>query len=198
MSCRHRCHSRLTWPTRLRICRGAPCQYADATESLGFDPKECGWLGLPIRPFPADHLNEYQYHGIPYFLRATIGACQEYVDVSSGPAWLFGNITRGNAPGARAEIRALIPTLANVTQDMYEKCMMARGLFLQPECNHLFINTPEANYCIGSGSSTDTGGTQRSFVLQLLSLLIFLLFLVRVRSVVCYTARLEVRAQLQA
>lgn len=160
-------------------------QYADTTAQLGFDPHDCGWTGLPIRRFPPDALSKYQPHGIPYFLRGTIGACQEFVDVNGGLAWLFGNDT--------IDASLIAAALANAsTQDDYESCMGARGPFLPHKCNHLFVNTPRANYCLGA--SVGKEGTSRSKVLQLVSLLIFLLFLVRLRSVVCYTSRLEVRS----
>ena len=50
-----------------------PEMVAQTEAALGFPPKECGYDGLPIRPFPAEKMREYQGEGFPW-LRSTIGA----------------------------------------------------------------------------------------------------------------------------
>lgn len=144
----------------------------------------CGWTGLPIRPFPPSVLGDYQTNSFPFYLGIATGSCQEYVETSQADeiGWKLHN-----ASITLADIQA---SIVNSSTSWYSQCMLSRGPRQPTECNHLFVDTPKSGYCIASPYHTLESSTP-AMLCQFFAYLLFILFLVRLRSVVCRTARLE-------
>ena len=150
----------------------------EATQKrLGFAPEDCGWTGLPVRPFPSSTLYEYQPNGV-FFLRTALGGCQEFATLADN-----FNLSTLSDPAAVAAAQS------QSAVEKYAQCMQPRGFLTPATCGELLIDTPASNYCFGSASAL--ASSRGNAWAQLLALLVFVMYLVRLRWDVCRVARLE-------
>lgn len=126
---------------------------AQMESALGevFDPRECGYDGMPIRHFEQASVDKkYQHAASATVLSTALGGCYEYRDCD---------------PTVHAECDVhLLPG-----GPWTDNAKMADG-------NPLLIATPGAKYCLGFQDSSMT-----SQVMQFLSTVLFLSFLIRIR-----------------
>jgi hypothetical protein len=89
--------------------------------ALGDHPRQCGWTGLNIRPFPRATVSEYQPRNI-FLLRYALGGCQEYASKNDGAKALLSLIheyfasSRGGGGTAKLNATTFASGVDSVTQ----------------------------------------------------------------------------------
>lgn len=142
-----------------------------------------------------------------YFLNTAMQGCQEYKDrpppycdncnrmlLQPDPIPLFGGV--GGAP-SRAHSRS-IPCALRVHDRGTPHALIARGatcarLLLLQEGGSLMVSTPKAKYCLKDAEDSITIGEMNALS-QLISVIVFMLFLVRLRWLSQKAARDEDRS----
>ena len=173
----HLCCVRVHSPGRVAVS-----QINSTRAQLGFEPSDCGWSYLPIRAFAPDTIESYQ-PSWPYLLRTSIGGCQEYTDFDT-----YGAVPTSRSSEAIDAMLALLRnhTLNHARHTLYSDCMLPRGPLARDQCEHLFVDTPNAAYCISASETSDL-----STGMQLAATVLFVLYLVRLRWTVCKMEREE-------
>ena len=161
MQCRRAASTAKGYAVLTNFSAASAADRAEIESLLNFDPRSCGYDGLPIRRFDSATVDRlYQHSNQATLLTTALGACQEYRECDTAVDPLCNEYLLPRGPTE--------PNAAGVSG------------------NPLLISTPGAIYCVGFQASSTA-----SQVTQLLAYLLFLAFLVRIRWLSQYYARYD-------